>query len=404
MLIAALSAAALVASGTLACALTDAPAAPFIDAPLGSAPSDNTAPIVAPDLTILVGVPGAPSVSHSTFAATGPLGLVSASADTQSLALPPALANGRAPPDMLRDLAIADTVSDGLAVHFGYDVDLGREFEATDVRGEPEFAGLFLAPADFNTSGFGESGISAGASFGLGHGVSLDLGGTLSGADRPSLLPPMPYPAGADTAFDRNARQSVLAGVDWKFAPWAGVALAASHQAARSGFIGSAASLDALSLVRSTNAVGATGRVAFGSGWVTSFSYNQGVTQLDLRPGGNLVAANNLRSRSYGIAVAKHGLFGDDALGLAVSRPLDPQSGIDLGGVASADPFDGFIAANTHPILAGQTAETDLQLGYVTTFMDGALALQANAGYQMNAAGQNGNNGLTVLSRAKINF
>ena len=39
-------------------------------------------------------------------------------------------------------------------------------------------------------------------------------------------------------------------------------------------------------------------------------------------------------------------------------------------------------------------AMTDVQL----------LALQANAGYQMNAQGQPGTNGVTVLSRAKINF
>ena len=54
--------------------------------------------------------------------------------------------------------------------------------------------------------------------------------------------------------------------------------------------------------------------------------------------------------------------------------------------------------------LAPGTPETDVELGYVTTFLDGALALQANAGYQMNLAGQKGQNSVTVLSRAKINF
>ncbi|MBV8799195.1 MAG: hypothetical protein JO208_05245, partial [Alphaproteobacteria bacterium] len=54
--------------------------------------------------------------------------------------------------------------------------------------------------------------------------------------------------------------------------------------------------------------------------------------------------------------------------------------------------------------LGRQASETDIALGYVTTFFNGALALQANAGYEMNAGGQNGTNSLTVLSRAKINF
>ena len=53
--------------------------------------------------------------------------------------------------------------------------------------------------------------------------------------------------------------------------------------------------------------------------------------------------------------------------------------------------------------LLGSTAETDLQLGYVTT-LNGTLTLQANAAYQMNYQGQTGANSLAVLSRAKIKF
>jgi hypothetical protein len=153
----------------------------------------------------------------------------------------------------------------------------------------------------------------------------------------------------------------------------------------------------------SSDTVGASARLALGKGWVTSFSYNEGVTQLDLKPGVSL-APDSAHARSYGVAVAKHGLFGDDSLGIAVSRPLNlGADGIGLG-EAPVDPFDNFISTNTHPILGEQSSETDLQLGYVTTFMNGALALQANAGYQMNAQGQPGTNGVTVLSRAKINF
>jgi hypothetical protein len=105
------------------------------------------------------------------------------------------------------------------------------------------------------------------------------------------------------------------------------------------------------------------------------------------------------------VAIAKHGLFGGDSLGLALSQQSVPSFGdVDLGDSPTADPFDGFISSATRPILNGSKPETDLQLGYVTTFLDGALALQANAGYQMNSAGQPGNNGVAVLSRAKINF
>ncbi len=51
-----------------------------------------------------------------------------------------------------------------------------------------------------------------------------------------------------------------------------------------------------------------------------------------------------------------------------------------------------------------KTPETDFELGYVTTFLDGSVALQTNASYQMNFAGQSGSNAVSFLSRAKIKF
>ena len=48
--------------------------------------------------------------------------------------------------------------------------------------------------------------------------------------------------------------------------------------------------------------------------------------------------------------------------------------------------------------------ESDFELGYVTTYLDGALALQANAAYQVNANGEQGQDAVSVLSRAKIRF
>ena len=118
-----------------------------------------------------------------------------------------------------------------------------------------------------------------------------------------------------------------------------------------------------------------------------------------------VLAANATSGHSYGVSIAKHGLFGDaDALGLSLSRPSDTY----FGGISFADA--GLesrvnLVDNYRGALANSgTKETDVALGYVTTFFNGALALQANAGYQMNVAGQPGVNSLTVLSRAKINF
>ena len=54
--------------------------------------------------------------------------------------------------------------------------------------------------------------------------------------------------------------------------------------------------------------------------------------------------------------------------------------------------------------LSNRAEETDFQLGYVTNFLDRAVALQANAGYQTNTQGQPGATSVSLLSRAKIKF
>ena len=48
--------------------------------------------------------------------------------------------------------------------------------------------------------------------------------------------------------------------------------------------------------------------------------------------------------------------------------------------------------------------EDDIQLGYVTNFLNGAVALQTNAAYQTNFQGQPGATSVSLLSRAKIKF
>ncbi len=136
----------------------------------------------------------------------------------------------------------------------------------------------------------------------------------------------------------------------------------------------------------------------FGNGWVTTASLNDGLTQLDQRGG----APTTIDSHAYSIAIAKHGLFGQDALGFSFSRPSPSllDNGFEM--VAASGDLPPVFVANAR--LQGTTPETDLQLGYVTSFLDGALALQTNAAYQMNYQGQTGATSLAVLSRAKIKF
>ena len=146
-----------------------------------------------------------------------------------------------------------------------------------------------------------------------------------------------------------------------------------------------------------TQALEMTAHMRFGNGWVTTASYSQGLSQLDQRS-----QAPAIDTHSYSIAIAKHGLFGEDALGFSFSRPTLGLLDNGFNAVsASGDLPPLFIANDRFP---NQTQETDLQLGYVTSFLDGALALQANAAYQMNYQGQTGATSVSLLSRAKIKF
>jgi len=207
--------------------------------------------------------------------------------------------------------------------------------------------------------------------------------------------------------LDRPQGAAASASLDWSLSDWAGLSLSAEHSSGALGFDQAFVYKPILFGDKESNsAVGLAAHVQLGNGWVTTFSYDVGVTQLDLKPSISFAGgANQSQGRAYTVAIAKHGLFGDaDSLKLSVTRPDDNFVGnLNLGDTDFAGPID--LVGSYHRVtLPGDSSETDVGLGYVTTFFGGALALQANAGYQMNVAGQSGENSLTVLSRAKINF
>jgi hypothetical protein len=148
----------------------------------------------------------------------------------------------------------------------------------------------------------------------------------------------------------------------------------------------------------STGALNVSAHADVGKGWVTTASFSEGMTQLD--PRGSFAGSSTLHEQSYSIAIAKHGVFGDDALGVSFSRPAPSLAGT----------FSSLTSAGDMPLVIAQSAplthvqETDFQLGYVTNFLDGAVALQTNAAYQTNAQGQRGATSVSLLSRAKIKF
>jgi hypothetical protein len=194
---------------------------------------------------------------------------------------------------------------------------------------------------------------------------------------------------GLANVYDPSHVDSLLAGVTWDMNDWVGVGV----NAISSTRTGLPANYAAGAPSASTNAVQVSARFNLGNDWVTTADFATGVTELHDRAG-----ATSLGAQSYAITIAKRGVFGDDAVGFSLSRPAPGM----------VDSFTSLTAPGDLPAMmlnSGKAApETDFQLGYVTSFLGGKLALQANAAYQLNPQGQTGATAVSVLSRAKIKF
>jgi len=267
----------------------------------------------------------------------------------------------------------------------------GMQLELAHGRNWDPYGDVFPASASLNSAFLGGTNIFAGASFALGRDVDLNVGHLALGLD---ALNDTPSALSRDLAqrLATNLRSigTTSASLNWNFTEWAAVGLTASRSNGNSALLGASLRNGAPA---DSSALGISARVGFAEGWVTSLTYAEGVTQLDLNRD-QLGKSDPVRSEAYGIGLAKTGLFGDDAFGIALSRPLQVYTGSNSFGALNTN----FALANT------QARESDVELGYVTSFLDGSLALQANAAYQVNAAGAKGQNALAAVARAKLNF
>ncbi len=296
----------------------------------------------------------------------------------------------------LRGLETTAAIAPGIDLAVGSGVDLTGCFNGFGERSAND--GLFLTSAAAPYSAQVSGGNFVGATIALASDLHFSVGHA-SLAEQNSTFD-MPLFSSLTQPF-RSALYSAdatFAGAGWNFAPSSGLDLVASSSTEQNSLVDSVdRSKAALSKV-SSNALAASAHVGLGDGWVTTVSYTQDVTQLDLKSAS--ILGTSIDSRAYSVSVAKHGLFAqNDSLGLAVSRPI-----ADFAGRLSVAPLNNTDELGRPLLPFGTKPETDLELGYVTSFFNGALNLQANAAYQMNVEGQNGTNSLTVLSRAKINF
>jgi len=271
----------------------------------------------------------------------------------------------------------------------------GVRIDYSQGRNWDNYGNLFSGNAVLSSAYLSGTNTYTGASFALGKSMSLSLGHEVLNlgafaANQPSDLA---RTLAARLGANVNGIGTTSANLDWNFSSWGGVGLTASRTSGDASLLSVVNSPIVAPSVAGSSAMGITARVGFGEGWVTTVAYSEGVTQLDLSRDLKLANPDPLHSEAYGIGFAKQGLFGDDALGIAISRPLQVYSGANLGAMASS------FALSNMP-----ARESDVALGYVTTFLDGALALQANAAYQVNAAGNKGQTAVTGVARAKLNF
>ena len=302
--------------------------------------------------------------------------------------------------EQLRNLTAEMPVAPGFDLDFGYGLDDTARFAflAPSTRA---YDGLFLrgGALDLSPSPYGSS-TYAGVTAKLSDDVRVHLGDASSTRDRNAVSTNAFASLGrpVDALLDLGARtaNSLFGGASLD-GGWASVDLTATHTVAQQTMLGGSVPVAGVS-----KSFDVTANVKFDGGWVTTASYGEGLTKLDVKPSAlGLSSAGELHRTGYAIAVAKHGVFGDDALGLSVSQPADSD-----GGYAT---FDGhvsqpaFIGAD-HLLVIDQKPETDIEVGYVTNFLDGAMALQTNAAYDMNFQGQGGTNAVELLSRAKIKF
>ena len=159
---------------------------------------------------------------------------------------------------------------------------------------------------------------------------------------------------------DAGGSHSLLARADWDFASWGGLGIAGSEVQSDSYFGGPVGFQ--LPGAKLSTMLGVSAHLNFGDGWVTSFSYDEGRTQFDLRPSALSVADNAMDSSAFDIGVEKNDLFGADAMRVDLIRPVQPNA----NGLGTGNNYS--VLLGNQISLSSATPETDLQLDYETSF------------------------------------
>jgi hypothetical protein len=350
------------------------------------------APVFAADRTLtLQSFSDSRTISAYELSAAGLSGGAVQPSVTASLSgTNPALANIAA--TNAAPLSSSLLLSPSLALDFGKGLDIAARFSSYDSAASP-----FLSAVTAPYTALADGGRYTGITFVPADNLRIRLGAAFND----ERLDRFHFDSGAPTGplaltYDASQSRSLLGGLSFDLSNAFGVDVT-GIASQRSGIPLGFARDSGLAPKSSTAALDISAHMDFGRGWVTTASFSEGMTQLDPQ---SAFAGGTLREQSYSLAIAKRGVFGDDVLGLAFSRPAP-----SMAGTFSALSAVGDMPLTVAPrVPLNRAQETDIQLGYVTNFLDGAVALQTNAAYQTNTQGQPGATSVSLLSRAKIKF
>lgn len=344
------------------------------------------------------------------------LGLVTMSGLVNVATTPAALASTPTGRDVVRstmtNFAVSMSPFEDVGFDAGYKLRLSGRLNQYDTGASPAYSGLFLSASAVNSpyASLTDGGNYFGATINLADGLDVRTGFSWMTPEGQKFSVPMSdqlarYNLTQQSALEQRSANAAVMSIAWKFADWGGLGIVASQTGENNGVLGGLAT-GALNVARSadTSAVGASARFSLGGSWIATLAYGEGVTHLNAQSAGLLNSASALRSRSYGIALATRNVFGDDdSLGFALTRPMHIYSGSGLLTAATdADPMGNLTISHGQVNFAESTPETDLEVGYTRTFMDGRLSLQSDAAYQMDVAGQTGRNAATFVTRLNL--
>ena len=289
-------------------------------------------------------------------------------------------------------IASSTLISPRLALDAGRGIDIATRFT-----GGSDSVSPFLSAVTAPYLALANGGRYAGVTYVPADNLRVRLGASFGDErlDRFQFDPAAPKGPLALT-YDASQSKSLLGGLSFDISGALGLDVTAIASE-RSGLPLGLARDSVIAPRSSTAALGVSAHMDFARGWVTTASFSEGLTQLDPRYG---LGSGTLREQSFSVAIAKRGVFGDDALGLSFSRPAPSMA----ASLSTLTPSGDAPLTVTQAMPLGRAQETDIQVGYVTTFLDGAVALQTNAGYQTNAQGQQGATSVSLLSRAKFKF